>query len=1478
MAYLPGGDSNKKGNYYENKVVVSKYIDMLSGKYSYVQHESHIKSEEIGVDILVENSNGEITCFQCKSRNGINDSWSISDLINGGILRKALGHTRRGVQFVLVSPLSPCYTLKDFCDRAKTFSNLQTFEKNAIGGKEQQKEYEKIKNELSKEKDITDEDILSFFNLFKFEIIHDDDQSLKRKLELKAQIINVELAYELLISYVESHNKTGHKIRAFEIINHLKSGNVNFFRLDIETESKKIMDLQNKFKNSLNRKRIKGRDYERIESLKTLESVKSNKFTILTGEAASGKSFVSKQTCELMDLENIMYLPIDISSYDLKNSFNHFNQELGFNQGIIRTLSKLSPKKTVVLVLDQLDSIGWNSQLSSGGKDLCYDFVKESLFYDNVHILFVAREVEVKNIKQMVQYEQNELKTNASIFEIKVNNLTNEEINKIAPELNLNLSVRKLLSIIGNIELFLSLKEEQEKNILNSYELIKAFIESKHSEIIVDYPKFNTLQFCTKLADKMTKKGTFSVSKLSLDISEEIINKLFKVGLINIFDNNRVGFIHQIIFDFIIARENYKKFETDGSIIDILKKYNNNFLEKYEIIKQFLEMLFRNNSEYIYDYIEAILFSNKLVFSIKRLTLDFLNINRDNSEKYYKLIDRLIESNKYGLKYITELSLGKTKTVEHLISNGIMDSLLSDDKTLWTGINILLSVQDSKRAANYLYKKIEQVKDANIYKQISYYIDDIKSNDLFFDIKIHLIKNGLVDDVHIDWDTLLQSNINRVFRYLEIIYDQNEKFKTRVEISKIKNEVKLKQLFEVYGKEIYVFLKKYLFSVKEIKYKFMMFNFNDVRYYDNENAAIDLFVNSIQYQEEKIIISYFYNEKYSNFFIDASLNSLIKMDDLKALKIFKKLIDEKFILTQNFYNYPGTLFYLEKVIKKLSPLLEEMHFNCLLKQIIIYKRTNFINHVKETFARRKQYNIWVSYWGEEQNRLLNCLPESRLDLASKELKAVLNRRFKVSERFSNEVRTGVRSYNIVSGINLNNKTFSKKTWVKILKSTKAGVKNNVPFEEKLDKSGNIISTDAYQFNRIISDGAYENKELFVDILLTEENLRLDYVYLILDSVSSRYGNKESKVESSPLKILEAHKLYYNQNNEKAVSALINFSNNYKIDDEWLMNILLSNSKQTYNNDTQEDGEFDSAWQGHFSSTQSGSILGLSKYIAFTKQTPYWFDDIFEICLNSSDLKVVLSGVDLVYSVCTINPEYGIEYFLRIFNKQPLVLELNTSLALLDYSIKKHNNQYIKIINSKLDKFSSKGMELLRERLISYYCFYGINKEIVLKIIKEKNQNLEKKDRFIYIISEIIEHNINKQDVVKRSLFLINRLIKSKNRTTGDLIFLAKKNLKFYNDRNIISKIIKKSKYDDEFNMKLFYLDDIFKNMPDITHYSNVIFSVSSVMIKKKSSYSYDAIKVVNWLKTLYWSSKQEKTKQRALRNIDKMQFIYGKLL
>lgn len=131
MSFLIGGDTDKRGNYYENKFVTYKYAELLSQEIKFIQQETYHQDEEKGVDVIVVSSDGRKIYYQCKSRNGIKHCWDIEDLES--VIKNAVTHTN-SCEFVLVSPLVTNHGLTDLCERSKSFSTLQDFADNALGG------------------------------------------------------------------------------------------------------------------------------------------------------------------------------------------------------------------------------------------------------------------------------------------------------------------------------------------------------------------------------------------------------------------------------------------------------------------------------------------------------------------------------------------------------------------------------------------------------------------------------------------------------------------------------------------------------------------------------------------------------------------------------------------------------------------------------------------------------------------------------------------------------------------------------------------------------------------------------------------------------------------------------------------------------------------------------------------------------------------------------------------------------------------------------------------------------------------------------------------------------------------------------------------------------------------------------------------------------------------------------------------------
>ena len=126
MDPLFGGEAEKLGNYYEDNVLIYYYGQVIDGNYLAVMSESFNRDLEQGGDIYLYDNDDHVTIVQAKSGNGNDDAWSISTLINKGIIKNACHHIIQGRKFVLTSPLS-CALLQRLVSHANAFNNYADF-------------------------------------------------------------------------------------------------------------------------------------------------------------------------------------------------------------------------------------------------------------------------------------------------------------------------------------------------------------------------------------------------------------------------------------------------------------------------------------------------------------------------------------------------------------------------------------------------------------------------------------------------------------------------------------------------------------------------------------------------------------------------------------------------------------------------------------------------------------------------------------------------------------------------------------------------------------------------------------------------------------------------------------------------------------------------------------------------------------------------------------------------------------------------------------------------------------------------------------------------------------------------------------------------------------------------------------------------------------------------------------------------------
>ena len=1456
MSFLIGGDADKRGNYYENKFLTFKFAELLNGEIKYIQQETYHQDDEKGVDILVTSNNGCQIFYQCKSRNGTKTSWDISDL--EPIIKKAFTHTG-SKKFVLVSPLVANTTLQDLCERSLRFSSLKDFEENALGGENTQKVYFKIKTYLPAS--ASELEILQFFQNFEFFTFPDDSEMVKIYLNTKAFIIDCNKAYALLCNYVETNNRLASPLSFDEIHNYLSSMDITFFTLLKESDCKIIKEKQKVFINALNRQRINNKDYERTETMELLSLTENNKFTIVCGDSNCGKSAIIKQLCDKFIGQNKIFLPLNFSVNYPSGDLLQYSKNLGFSSTLSMSLSNINKDSKCYLIIDQMDAIRWGSVLDHNARNLCSDIIKESLIYDNVNVILIARKINVQNIEKIIEYEisaKNNNLSNISKVVLEIKKVNESFLKSIIPEYNnLSQEMKKILTVIGNIKYYLDIKSKDKNKITTTNALIKTYLDEKLQQLQLN--GYNAQQLIQDIVQYMDLNKVLSIQKVNLNkYSDELINEVKNIGII-VETSNNISFMHQSIFDFYIAQKLFEKYEKDIAINLLIRKLNNQPIENYETIKQFLELLLQDSNKFCENLIK-VLFDNKISFIIKRLAIDFALIIDKNYANYFKLFDKLINNKKYGLRYLNELAQGKEFVFKHLIENGMLEKLIisKDKKNNIIALNLILSLQNSSLIETYLEEFINLHNSKEVKENIIYKIDDLNSSDYLFDLKINLLSEIELGHFYIQWDKVIKSNINRAYKYLEFLFKDNKYTEIVLDVKYNEYKKEINKLISIYSKDLIELIKSY-FKLSNSKYKILYYEEENLKTYNVQEVAIFLYSIIVPYLEINAIWQEINDEdlKYIAFL------HLNEMDKIKGTQLLNKIIENQYISKQNFHYNLGFIFKLQKFISMYIENVNLENTRLLEKEIIGYRNPKLLDFAKRRIEQRKQ-GLFYNFFEEEQKVLLSSIPEVKLTSECKNYIRFLNRKFVKPEMFNPNFRNGVVNYNVISGINKNNNKLTKKAWIKLLKSKNVG-KTDYLHKEKVDRKGNVFSCDEHYIKQFIYDGAYANRPLFVNILLNESNLRDDFIITVFSAISNKFSNKNCEIDCPAEDILKAYKKYFTTKSHELLPSLINFAQHYNYFDDWLVNNLLNYSK-IQNKDiaetAKEINDFSYQWQKHFNNNQSGSIVALSHYLWGCNKEPDWLDIIFNICINSNTYSLAIAGVDMLCPFYKINEEKCVSLLIEFLNKFPNLLEGVESWKIIDASIPKKYINYNKTFKDIYKMLSVKSKNNLLNRCACYYVFYNIYKKQLKKMIKEKFDN-----HLSFTCMDLIL-KYREQDVQNRIEKVIRLIIKWNPTETNNFLFQFEKCLPFFKERNLINPIIKHAydKYDREIYVHTF--NSIIVSLPSIIEYKQILFSIANKYLKNKNCTGYYATFIIQWFIRLYWESKNSKLRKKCLKNIE----------
>ncbi|MCH5157795.1 MAG: hypothetical protein J1F33_01235 [Clostridiales bacterium] len=1473
MSHRPGGEAEKNSNFYEDNVLIHYYGQMLDGKYLSVMSESFNRTLESGGDIYLRDDDNQLTVVQVKSRHGNDDSWSVDTLISIGIIKNACYHISQGRNYVLVSPLSFIF-LRDLCRHALAFNSYVDFRKEFIT-KDNSQDFIKLENEITKY--FNGDDIIHFYKKFFLKMIDDDLE--KFIIDFQNNIKAVDggyKAFQLLRHYAIRNNKLSQEIYADELWKYLSDNGVKKYVIDEPNATRQMHDLCSEYKINISRKLINKKSYKRNEFTELIKKIDNENVVIIHGKAGAGKSGLVYQLCEYFDEKNELYLPVSLDARMPNGSAHEFGKQLGLSASPILTLSKIANKRIGYLIIDQLDAIRWSVTNSTSAFAVCCELVKEAIYYGNVKLIFVCRTIDAEKVLRFFEGGMPKL----SDCSVDVGPLKDSDIREIIGGNAYSLlspNLKKMLYNINNLRMFMELSDGA--HIEKASDIIREYINKKLREIQdADCSEVQARRLLQFMVNKMRNRNTQMIPyyEIEKEFGNNLLERFCSCGISEEINSN-IRFAHQSILDYFFAIELDQEINRCGNVVKIISKYNNTAIKDYEVLKQYFEFVENNSNDYS-GLMRAVLFSKRICSFIRHIALESFKTTMHDDPDTISLALRILMCKKYGKKYLYYLTINNHVFLQAYIKTDAFSELKKSsaqtDKI--TVVNLLFyasGLNDGYLSQIQDYLNYIQW-DENVLTHLYYQIDDINSSDRMFDLKIELLSKIPSRASHLYWESILSLSPSRASKYIEYIFKNNLDYETHYSLDN-----SLSQLIEVVQQDPNRFLncaKDYLIANCS---EWDLAGYNDFRYSFAKNMAQKLLEIALNFSQQ----DEYYNLLYSPHALlrNIALKHLANSSSTESLIIFKHLIDDEYIKTLDFRRHKVQLGYLHDIIKNKCTELDQLHFDCLIKQIKLYKSPRLLEFAKDRFEQRKR-GYFYHFFEEEQKVLLCAIPIDMMDESTREYVKYLYRKFPEAEyyyNFSDSMVSVARS--VVSGIAKKWHKFSIKTWEQILINPKTG--NRSRGDNEIDDDGNYVEYDRGSFCRAISMAAGIKQTLFVKLALSLDNIPRDFVDAICsglseneNSILQRWSSVENIEICDTSTRLDVYKKYFDISDKRFLQSFIHFIENNKLHDSWIDAKLVEIAQNPDKYETEVMNVWRHNWDKKLESltthdldiekinrVQTCAITALANTLLDKKSLDPSIKDIINDCYDSSHPVLLLSAVDLIYPIWNFDKQYTIDMFTKIVNKDLRVLCGFMSVQLLDHFVVKYSENFHDILSQAIEA-GGNYLETIGARIPYYYCYYNIFGDLTKEVLKAKPELI------LSCCTEVIkkDNDIEKQNRAKK---LLLSLKPKTTRSTSphsiiDIILNGENSEKF--SISILKKMMPLKQHE-----WYGFLSDL-NEVNCLSKRSKLIFSLCNMVTYQSALSSYEVKMLVDVIVKLYAELYDQDDHIKLKRCLNKLNKIY----
>lgn len=1074
MALEAGGYAEKLGNRYEANWIAYQLLRLLQEKISYVTVEP-IGDDEVGVDLVIGNSDGSYEHHQCKASSGNSEYWHLSKLHSSNILKNASYQIGRGAtEFHLVSPLSS-RIISDLCESALN-SNAMPFdflEHQVKQSQEREKCFSSLCEYLGLSVELEEDIRKAMLFLQRFKIIrYDLNKHNQSDLEDKASSLFSGRSTKLvqfLKYYPVEYNKLRNKITANQLLNDLKKAGFVARGIPEDERVLSVVDnLSKEFDESIQPFLICNQLIKRRELDSIIDSLEENSVTLIRAEAGVGKSSLLLELHNYLRKSGAISVPVRLDRRNPEDNLDAYGRALGFPYSPPFSLSALSKHNKVVIILDQLDAIRWTGAHSNIALHICQELIRQTIALRkegaDISIVLASRDFELNEDIALSSWLDS---ISESVHEVTLSTLDEEKVDELVSPFETYSQLSSVKKEILKIPLWLGIyltiahRTQTAPRFDNKLELVKNFWDDRLSQISAHHL---SVEEAEKLIDKlvgiMMKQGCLSVSLNSLPVgSRWALEVLISIGVLTKQDQ-RVSFRHQALYDYQVGSKLYRAgSESSEKLLSVLGGFDNQTLDKREHLRYALNMLLDASQKNYCSSIEAVLFSDKVRFHLKFLALNSLKDLKVIKAPARKLINKLVHAPALNKKFISTSCFKNPEIIEYLIENGFLEDWLSssDEKLVDASVGLLSSISEIKPdlvvATLRPYVDVSDSWNQKIYNSLSWKIED--DSDDMFELRKDLLQKNCPAS-YIDWRTLSRKDPKRALSLVEVLLDHYKDVICKSNYSEeIREHQKLTQsdnwspadledilaIAEHIPEEVIGRLLRKITDIAESQdgYKevFIWLHKDQADDYEPDNSITSGIFKLIEEAGENLEADsetlYELVKPYLATGNPVTVHLVARLL-LNLSTAYSDIVIDWILSSPKSHLSCGNT-YLEpvwllpgKLVSKFSTSCSDEHFSRLQEYIIHFKNEMEIEQIKWILETRRRGSSY-SYWGSAQYFLLPKLDENRISTATEQLINVLNRKFCNYSTFDfcsrYEITGGVVTSPLPIGNKLSNGSWSK---------------------------------------------------------------------------------------------------------------------------------------------------------------------------------------------------------------------------------------------------------------------------------------------------------------------------------------------------------------------------------------------------------------------------------------------------------------------